>query len=172
MFKALGIGMILFSCCMFSYIKAGELKQKYHNMKQMKKALTVIKNEISFSSRELAGAAAEAAKALSGEMSDFFQAVAKNLSENETSDFGHAWEKAREEFTGKPFLPAAAEKMMIDFSQKAGKMSREIEIENIERTTEALDREITDERENYAKNRKLIYTLGIAGGLAVTILFI
>ena len=87
-------------------------------------------------------------------------------------DFGQAWAAAREEFAQTPFLSPAADKTMTDFSQRAGKMSREIEIENIDKTLESLDREIADEGENYTKNRKLIFTLGIGAGLAVLILFI
>ena len=172
MFKALGIAMILFACFMFSYLKADELKQKYHNLKQMKKALSMMKSEISFSAKELSETAGEISESLLGDMKDFFKAVYQNLSDNETLDFGQAWAAAREEFAQTPFLSPAADKTMTDFSQRAGKMSREIEIENIDKTLESLDREIADEGENYTKNRKLIFTLGIGAGLAVLILFI
>ena len=172
MLKALGIVMILFASVMFSYMKVDEMKQKYQNLKQMKKALSMMKSEISFSSRELSEAAGELSASLSGDMAFFFKNVSQYLAENETADFGQAWEAAKSVFAQKPFLSAAADKTMTDFSQRAGKMSREIELENIEKTLEAIDNTLEDEREKYTKNRKLIFTLGIAAGLAVLILFV
>lgn len=172
MLKTFGMFMILFACFAFSYIKAGELKQKYENLKQMKKALSMMKSEISFTSKALSETADELSALLTGDVSFFFKSVSRYLSENETADFGTAWEYAKKLLQQRPFLFPAAEKIVTDFSKRVGKMSMEIELENIDGALAAIDRELMDEGELYARNRKLIFTLGVGAGLAVSIFFI
>lgn len=172
MFKALGIIMVLFACFMFSYVKADELKRKYNNLRQMKKALSVMKSEISFTSKELSKTTDELSALLPGDMSHFFKRISHYLSENEASDFEHAWKRAKNDLASKPFLCSAADRVMTDFSQRVGKMSRDIELENISKTLDALDVELAEERESYTANRKLIFTMGIGAGLVALILFI
>lgn len=172
MFQAMGIAMILFACIAFSYLKVDALKQQYENLKALRQALLIIKNEISFSSIELSEAAMTVSNTLSGEMASVFSYVADYLSEHEMADFAQAWEEAKKCAPHRPILSVAADKTMTDFARRAGKMSREIEMENIDKTLSMLESELTTEGEQYIKNKKLIYTLGVGVGLAVLILFI
>lgn len=73
MFKTLGVVMIFLSCMLFSYGKTNMLKVRLEHLKQMKKALLIMKNEISFSSQDLSFAMGELSTWLSDEMSSFLE---------------------------------------------------------------------------------------------------
>lgn len=170
--KVIGIALIFFACIFFSYEKATALKQELMHLKQMRKALMLIKNEISFSAKELSQMVNSLKSVLSDDMDVFFGDVASFLASHETADFGQAWEAAKEEWEPKPFLSRSADRIMTAFSQQVGKMPREAELMHFEKTIEAIDGEIAEAEISYEKNRKLIYTLGICVSTAVFILFL
>lgn len=170
MYQIVGILMVFFSCVLFSYEKVRGLKRKYENLKEMQKALFLMKHEISFSARELWEASGALSKLLSGEVADFFGRISSLLAENETLSFGAAWQQAKEGQAD--LLPRQAEIYMKDFAAQTGTLSRELEGEHLQAAEDALLSMCREEEAQYQKNRKLIYTLGAIGGAAVLILFI
>ena len=170
MSKTLGILMVILSSLLFTYIKADDMKRRLENIKQLKRGLGIIKNEIMFSSREMGDIALELSETLEGDLSFIFKGVAEKMRENTHISFGQAWEERIN--IHKNVLPERAVKIMNDFSYMAGKMSKEIEISNIEKTMDILDEETKEEFLNYTKNRKLIFSLGAISALSVTILFL
>lgn len=172
MLKVMGIIFVFFACIVFSYDKAKALKKELMHLKQMRKALLLIKNEISFSAKELSQMVDSIHGALSDDINIFFRNVASFLATHETADFGQAWAAAKQEWGTKPFLSRSADRIMTTFSQQVGKMPREAELTHFDKTIEALDCELKEAETNYEKNRKLIYTLGICVSTAVFILFL
>ncbi len=170
--KIMGIALIFFACILFSYEKATALKQELLHLKQMRKALMLFKNEISFSAKELLQMVNSLKGMLSDDMDLFFGDVESFLATHETADFGQAWTAAKQEWKSKPFLSRSADRIMTSFSQQVGKMPREAELTHFDKTIDALDCEIAEAETSYEKNRKLIYTLGICVSTAVFILFL
>ncbi len=170
--QTIGIVLIFLSCILFVHQKAEGLIKTLQNVKQMKQALIYMKNEISFSSKALAEVTASLQYVLTGNIGQFFSQLSSYLSANETADFGQAWEHAKGCFGNKPFLPAAADSILTDFSRQAGKLPREAELENFEKTINDLDVEIANANETYPQKCKLIYTLGVCAATAVLILFL
>lgn len=170
--KIMGIACIFFACIFFSYEKVTALKQELMHLKQMRKALMLLKNEISFSAKELLQMVNSLKGVLSDDMDLFFGDVASFLAAHETADFGQAWEATKQKWEPKPFLFRSADRIMTAFSQQVGKMPREAELAHFEKTIEAIDCELKVAETGYEKNRKLIYTLGICVSTAVFILFL
>lgn len=164
--------MIVFAAFMFSYTKADELKRRLENLKQLKRGLTIIKNEISFSSREMQGAAQELSETLSGDFKDVFFSISQNLYKNPDKSFGQAWEEGTKGYAKGSLISENALKIMKDFSCFAGQKSKEIEIENIDKTINLLEDEIKNENEDFSKNRKLIFSLGGITGLSLLIILL
>lgn len=171
MFKTLGILMVVLSVFAFTYSKAEDMKRRLENVKQLKRGLGIIKNEIMFSSREMGETAYELSKALDGEIAEIFGAVFEKMSADTHKSFGQAWSEEIEKCEKKPVSDTSL-KIMNDFASMAGKMSKDIELENIEKSIELLDEETKEETENYTKNRKLIFSLGGISGISVLILFL
>ena len=172
MFKALGIIMVFFSCVIFSFIKGEELKTKINNLREIKKALFLIKNELSFSNKELSGTLLEISKSVSGDVSRFFCYISDELTKDGGKDFGQAYLDAKENINKGRFISKEAEKILDTFSFAVGKMSREAEIENVDKAISDLEQVLIYENENFLKTKKLIYSAGVGIGSAVVILFV
>lgn len=172
MFKTLGIVMIFLSCLLFSCEKVTALKVKLDHLKEMRKALMAMKNEISFSSQDLSLAMKELSVLLSDDMASFFNDISLYLTEYETADFSTAWETVKENYGFRPFLSDKGDRIMTDFSKELGKLPKDAEIEHIEKTLEILALAIADEEEMVKQNSGPIYVLSACAGVFVIILFI
>lgn len=172
MLKFIGIIMVLWSCFLFSYMKADAIKRKYENLKEIKRVLQILKNEISFSSKELLETISELSQNASGDVAELFCEMYIKMKNDETQDFGQAWKYAKDKISSNKIFSGETQKILDAFCERAGTMSKEIELENIDKTIKSLESEIENEAESYKKNRKLIYAFGGFFGIGILILFI
>ena len=94
------------------------------------------------------------------------------MKNDEAQDFGQAWKYAKDKISSNKIFSDETQKILDAFCERAGTMSKEIELENIDKTIKSLESEIENEAENYKKNRKLIYAFGGFFGTGILILFI
>ncbi len=164
--------MVLWSCFLFSYIKVDAIKRKYENLKEIKRALQILKNEISFSSKELLESISELSSYTSGDTAELFYEIYVKMKNDETQNFGQAWKYAKDKISNNKIFSDETQKILDAFCERAGTMSKEIELENIDKTIKSLETEIENEAESYKKNRKLIFAFGGFFGIGILILFI
>lgn len=172
MYKILGSILILSASLLFSYLKVTESKERLENLKEIHKAFVILKSEISFFNSELSKAITLLTERLSGKVSIFFQKLSDCLEHDETLEFKAAWEQAEEDSELKNTFFPASYKIITDFVTEFGKSDREIELQNLDKTIDALEHELEEENVRYKTNRKLIYSLGFMGGISVMIFFI
>ena len=169
MFKALGIILIAISLGLFSYKKVDIKKQQLFNLSEIKRALAILKNELSFSMPEMSFLCKKVAEDTVGEISSLFNSIEKNLKKDSTMDFLNAWQN--ETLKNKLFSDEA-QKEILGFCNNFGKKTIDIELENINKTEKNLEILLKDEKDKYQKDKKLIYTLGAAIGAVVVIIVI
>ncbi len=169
MFKAVGTALVLISLGSFLYNKVEIKRKKFKNFCEIKKALTYLKHELKFCAPELFLICGKISAQTTGEISEIFAQVKNNLEKNSSSDFCTAWEEAagkRELFSDN------VSQNVKELIKSLGKKSLDIELENIEKAQNALDMLEAEEKDNYLKDRKLIYTLGAAACTIILILTI
>lgn len=167
MHKALGVILIFLSLGVFSYKIAQTKKQQLYNLKEFKKALTILKNELGFSMSEVSSLCKKVSDMTSGEVSSVFKSIEKMLSENSSTDFFSAWKVSTYE---KQLFPKEAMGEITYFCEGFGKRTIDIELESIKRCEKSLEQSECEEREKYLKDRKLIYTFTAAVGAVIVIL--
>lgn len=168
MFKIIGALLVITAVGGFVCGKSQAAVQKYNNLKEMIKALTYLKQELSFSAGELGVICRSIGGRTQAEISHVFLKIS-NILEKRTTDFSQAWREATE---GNILFCAQAEVAVLDFVNNLGKKSLDIELENISKTKEILEEIETAEREKTAKDKKLLYTLGVSFAVALVILII
>lgn len=168
MYKIIGLFLAGSALAGFLYVRAQSINTKYNNLKELIKALTYLKQELSFSAGELSGVFRRISEKTNSLVSQVFLNIADILEERPT-DFYSAWKKVTD---GKGLFTKEAENLMSDFSQNLGKKSLDIELENIEKSREILMQIEEYEREKTTKDKKLTYTLGVSFGVALVILVI
>ncbi len=164
------VGIILVSSAFFGFLysKGQTIGRKYENLKEMIKALTYLKQEISFSSGELFRVCRDISLKTHSDISEVFCEIS-NILEEKPMDFYSAWLTS----TNKKTLFAKEVKTAVcDLAQNLGKKSLDIELENIEKTKQILEQIEEYEKEKTAKDKKLLYTLGASVGAAFLILVI
>jgi len=134
------------------------LTRKYENLKEIKKAITYLKQELSFSVSEISFLSKCMAENTKGEISHILGDVHTFLSEDKTLDFKDAWYKSKGD---KSLFTFEAEKIVDSLFKDLGKRTLDIELENITKAEKRLEILESEEKEKYKKDKKLIYTLGV-----------
>ena len=167
MYKALGIVLIFSSLGFFSYKTVQTKRCCLLNLREFKKALTVLKNELGFSMSEISSLCKKVSDMTSGEVSSVFKSIEKTLNENSSADFFTAWNL---QTCKKQLFSKEAMAEITNFCENFGKKTIDIELENIKRCEKNLEQLNEEEREKYIKDRKLIYTFTAAIGTVIVII--
>lgn len=168
MYKAFGIGLISLSLGIFSYKTVERKKQCLLNLKEFRRALKILENELSFSMSEISFICTKISDMTSGEISDLFKRIMKALKDNSSTDFFTAYKSAASQ---KLLFSKEVAKEVLNFCECFGKKTLDIELENIKRCQKHLEEAECEERKIYLKERKLIYTFTAAIG-AVTVIIV
>ncbi len=167
MYKALGVVLIFLSLGAFLFKTVETKKTHLLNLKEFKKALTLLKNELSFTMPEISHLVSTISQKTSGEISYIFNAISEILIKDSGIDFFTAWETA----VGKRMLfSKEATDEIFAFCKNFGKKTVDIEIENIKQYEKILEGIINEENDKFIKDKKLIYTLGVSIGAVIVIL--
>ncbi len=168
MYKIIGIAMLLVSFGTIIFKKAMMIDKKLENAKQIKKAITYIRGELSFSLPELPVLCRALSKELDGEVAFLFGEISKSLDENKTTDFFSSYKDA---VLGRDLFSYECEKTVEYFFKNFGKKTLDIELDNINKTEQELELLILEEEQKSSQDKKLLYTLG-ASIAAVFIIFV
>jgi len=166
MFKLAGIIMIVLSCGGYVFSRAEGIKEKCENLRQIRQAITYIKHEMSFSASQIDVLSEKCAEYTKGEVAEVFLRSSELLKKDKTLDFYRAWLKAK---GNKELFSPDADNAVCEFFKNLGKKSIDIELDNIEKTEELIERLLITEEEKTKKDTKLTYTLGGAVSAAVII---
>lgn len=169
MFKVLGVIFILFSLGVFTYRTVEQKKRQLTNLKEMKKAITFLKHELTFSMPEMATLCKKVAQKTEGDISKAFLNTEKIIHNDSSIDFSNAWQMTIED---KKLFSPAAEREILDFSKEFGKKTLEIELENLKKYESELHLLEENEKEKYLNDKKVTCTLGAAMGAVLVILVI
>ena len=127
MYKFIGITLVLISCIFFIMRKADAIKQRYKNLKELKKAVTYLKDEISFSAPEISVLCKKTADVTVGEVSMLFENCSQILQQDEKADFNSAILSA---IGVNNLLSDEGKSVLFELSQNLGKKNLEIELKN------------------------------------------
>ena len=167
--KIIGCILVVLSGLLFSLQWILRQKAKLENLKEMQKALFLMKQEISFSGAVLAEITNSIGLRVNGDVGRFFREMSEILSLNETASLLDCYQKAQDT---KPLLSLQAERTLEDFFASAGTFSKSVEEVHIDRTITrlvALEQEAT---ETLMKEKKFSVTLGLCASFSVVMILI
>lgn len=144
-------------------------KEKVENLREMRRAILYITQEIQFSMSDVSTLCEKTAQIIKGEVSNIFNSIADILNAESNTDFYTAWKKVCGE---KEFFSEKAEIVLSELFCEFGKKSLEAEVENMKRARHILEETEKEEEKKYHSDRKLICTLGVSACCAVIIVLI
>jgi len=167
MYKALGIVLIILSSGIYSYKTVEKKRQQLTNLKEFKKALFVIHDELCFSMSEISVLCKTVSKRTKGKISHLFYQMQAMIEFDNNTDFLSAWNNSTQD---ENLFSNDATREVLNFVENFGKKTLDIELENIKKCEKVLEQLIESEDERYIKEKKLIYTFGAAIGAVIVIL--
>lgn len=169
MYKIVGIALVVLSSGLFTYLKVERMREQFLNLKEIKKAITYLKHELTFSGDKISGLCKKISDNTSGPIAQIFMDIAEMLDGENNIDIFSAWQSKT---CDKQLFSKQTEKEISDFFKNFGKKSIEIELENIKKTEDTLQMLISEEGEKLIKDKKLIYTISAALCAVIVILAI
>ncbi len=140
------------------------------DLQELKKALSLLKTEIIYAITPLP----EALEHIGNRLETFkllFLEISKEFKNRNGESAYVIWERTIVKLKG-THLNREDKEILINFGKALGYLDKEMQTKNIELTIEYLEEHIGKLAESQSKNRKLYQSLGILGGLLLTIILL
>jgi len=164
--RILGGGLILFVTTMFGFFRAGQLARREKNLCRFETALSVLENEISYSSARLCEAFSRVSK-ISG--LTIFQSAGEEIG---TRSFSEIWSSTLTDFQSELCLSDADVEALNLLSEQLGKSDRTHQLQCIRHTATLLRQNHADAVAQNAQSGKLYRSLGLLSGIFLVMLLL
>ncbi len=172
MIKWIGVGFILFSCGGIGFEMKNKLEKRIEALRTIKRIIFMLRGEIKYGNAPLGEAFASIGNRMESPYREFLMETAKEMEHLNGKTFQGIWKQMKENYLkGLPLLKKDWDHL-LDFGDHLGYLDKEMQLNTIELYLEQLEEEILSAQGNLKKNGKLYQSLGIMGGILITILII
>lgn len=168
--KIAGSILVTVSCGALGFWKAGQWKDHLKMMEQLRKMIILLKGEIIYAHCPLGEAFAHVAKKTEGILADLFQAVAGRIELQQGEEFFSIWRQEIESFKKDLLLTERELQEMTQFGEHLGYLDLEMQEHTIALYLEQLELCISFYREHESEQNRLYTSLGVMGGLFLSIM--
>jgi stage III sporulation protein AB len=170
--KILGMILVFISSSGIGLLYSYICKKRVTDLKEWKKGLVILKNEINFSLTPLSEAFEEVSKRTKGEMSDFYLRLSQQINHNSLKAIDKLQDKDMLKMLEDTCLNNQDIKGIGSFVKNLGKNDKASQLGSISLEIENLDLEIETARISEEKNSKLFKTIGVLAGVFIIVIFI
>jgi stage III sporulation protein AB len=142
---------------------------RLQDLLELKKALLILSSEIEFMRSTLSEACANIAKRTTNGIGKIFEKFSNLLKENEGETAYQLWLAAIEENKSQIFLSAEDLTILEDFGKTLGYLDKQMQKNAIDYAVSYIDEKSAALQKQSAKNKKMYRSLGIIGGLLITV---
>lgn len=172
MIKWLGVGFILFSCAAIGFEMSNQLGQRIEALRIIKRIIFMLRGEIKYGNAPLGEAFASIGNRMESPYREFLVETAREIEHLNGTTFRGIWEKMKEKYLKEVPLSKKDLEKLLDFGDHLGYLDKEMQLNTIELYLEQLEEEILNAQNNLKRNGRLYQSLGIMGGILITILII
>jgi len=170
--KIVGCVLILSSSAGMGWYFSGELRGRIQDLKDLKRILSLLRGDIRYANTPLP----EAVQALSvrhdGKYKVFFSKIAERLIELGGVSFSDIWKEAIAKELSNTSLNKKDLQTLTQFGENLGYLDKEMQLNTIDLYLSQIDEEIKDLSKNVKEKSYLYNSLGILGGIFITILML
>lgn len=173
--KSAGAIMMVAGSSGLGFWLAGQYGKRLSQLEQLRQMVFLLKGQILYANAPLSEAFETVGKRTSGALADLFRGVAGRIDEQQGESFYRLWEGAVEEAgkeDGRLCLTKGDRQSLVSLGEHLGFLDREMQERNLLLYLEQLDLCIGQLREHRQEKCRLYTSLGIMGGLFLTILLI
>lgn len=156
----------------FGFYKSYIETYRQKDLKELYKALTLLKHEISYSSRTLEEAFFSISTKVNYPISDMFLLISEMLSKEHDLNINEIFEKAILQNKDKTYISDQDIRELIDLSNTIGHLNAEAINENLDIYILYIKREIEDISQTSKDSKKLYQTLSILSSILILVILL
>ncbi|WP_367567497.1 stage III sporulation protein AB [Lacrimispora sp.] len=167
--RILGAVFVIISCSGLGFFMAGQWNQHLKTVEKLRKMIFLLKAEIVYGNSPLAEAFERTGKRAGGEMGALFERVADRLFKQQGELFYQVWQEEIDRMPKEVCLSKEDKQNLKGLGEHLGYLDMDMQERNILLYLEQLDLTIDYLREHKQEKSRLYTSLGIMGGLFLTI---
>ncbi len=168
-FKLLGAALVIISSTGLGFYMAAQLTEHLKTVERLKKMILLLKGEIVYANSPLTEAFERTGKKAGGGIGDLFVAVAERLIKQQAEPFFKVWQEEIDNLPKEVCLSKEDKQNLKGLGEHLGYLDMDMQERNILLYLEQLDLTIGYLRKHKQEKSRLYSTLGIMGGLFLTI---
>lgn len=170
--KVVGCILIILSSTLMGFYCSNELKSRINDLKELRKLIVLLRGDIRYGSTPLPEAISAIARRHDGNFKEFLVKVSERLSERLGNTFSQIWKEAVEKELYTTSLNKKDKYQLIQFGENLGYLDKEMQMNTLDLFLSQMEDEI-QELSKTAKEKTYLYnSLGIMGGIFISIILI
>ena len=170
--KLFGGAMICISCAMTGILYSKRGEYRINDLYELKKALVILKSEIEFAYNSLPNAFANVYGRTSPAIGNFFNDISEKINEHSGKELSRIWQDGLLSGFDVSCLQKEDIEIIARLGQIVGYLDKTLQINALNIAIDEIDVKTAELRAVCEKNKRLYRSLGILGGLLVTILIL
>ena len=142
---------------------------RVQELQEFKKALLILSSEIEYMRTPLAAACANIAQRTDLTVKNLFKGFADLITSSEGESAYQMWMTSMEGIKGKSFMAEEDLTVMEGFGKTLGYLDKEMQKNAIDYAVNYIDEKSTELLTQSSKNKRMYRSLGIIGGLLITV---
>lgn len=167
--KWIGCGLVTVSCGALGVWKSGQWKEKRKTLEQLRKMILLLKGEILYAHAALEEAFTHVGQKSDGILGQLFLRVAERLKEREGKPFYQIWQEEIDGFSDRISMEDKELTDLKGMGEHLGYLDVDMQERTILLYLEQLDLSIDFYREHEREHSRLCTSLGVMGGLFLSI---
>ena len=167
--KSVGMLLIFASCMLMGCYFAGKKRYRGDDLAAMKRALTLLKNQICFLAMPLPEAMKDIAQKTGGSVGEAFLLAGQMMGGREGNRAESIWQQALEKKKGKLYFNEEDWEMLLSFGKTLGYLDSFQQQDSILIACEYLKEQEAQVRNEWAKHQKLCVSIGALSGLLLIV---
>ncbi len=172
MIKLTGALLVISSCTALGFYFSNELKTRINDLKELKKLLILLRGDIEFANTPLPEAVQTLSKRHNGTYKEFLKKISQQLLELKGESFASIWKQGVKDHLLHTSLVKEDYLLLNQLGESIGYLDKSMQINTLDLYLEQIDGTI-NELSKVVKDRTHLYnSLGIMGGIFITIILL
>lgn len=170
--KIIGCMLVILSSAGMGFYFSSEMRSRIEDLRDLKKLIGLLRGDIRYANTPLPEAINSIHKRHTGNFQSFFRYVSTKLNELSGQTFTEIWKTAAEHELANTSLTKKDKLHLAQFGENLGYLDKDMQMNTIDLYVSQLEEMITESSKTIKEKTYMFNTLGIMGGIFITIIMI
>jgi len=175
--KTFGAAFVIISSTLIGYYLSLKDDFRALDLRELKRALAILKSEIQFAINFLPVAFQNIAGKTNGEVSQFFAAISERLNQGVDSISTHdtvttVWREEVDKHLVKSGLNSRDIEQITHFGKTLGYLDTSLQLRGIDMLIDYINETIAEAEASSGKNKRMLRSMGFLGGLVIVVVLL